>query len=117
MYSICIKCGDEKGEYYEKCDACGFEPKTDRELAKSAILSEGILIGAWQTGEVELPRDEDELTAIAEEIKRGKPYRFSEEAIQFVDNGLSDITWPKIIFYLLGLLTMLSLSIYYVFFR
>ncbi len=91
MNSICVKCGSEKHDYSDACGACGFEPETERELAMSLILSGLILGDGWQTGDVDLPRDDDELSTIADMLKRGEAYQFDESTIDYVVRRIREL--------------------------
>lgn len=116
MNSICIKCGSEKREYSDQCDACNFQPESVRELAMSFVLSKDILADGWQTGDVNLPRDKDEIYAIANMLKRGEKYKFEDSAIDYVVKGMTELnqlTWSKILFiYFLPSIVVIGFGIY-----
>lgn len=118
MNSICVKCGSEKHGYSDYCDDCNFQPESVRELAMSFILSEDILADGWQTDDVNLPRDKDEIHEIANMLKRGETYMFEDSAIDYVVKGMTELnqlTWTKILFiYFLPSIVVIGFGIYLV---
>ncbi len=67
--AICIRCGTFKKDAFAICKQCGLSPKNDFEAARALILSEKTLYG-----NVEIGKSVEELKAIAEAIRNGRPY-------------------------------------------
>lgn len=75
---ICIRCGEEKKQPWQKCPRCGFDPSTDEAgLVKSVYLS---------TGRYEDPDDQSryeiELRRIAEAIKNGRNVEYDAAELE-----------------------------------
>jgi hypothetical protein len=88
--AICIRCGNQKGNAIRRCPICGFKPQTDEEKAKSLILSLDYEINGEYRG-----KTKQELVAIGQTIRIGKPYAFDpQEVSQVVNYAKSVISIP-----------------------
>ncbi len=74
-----MACGALKKSAQVACPECGLEPKSDYEVARALILSR-----KFAAGETVVGRTSDELRAIAQGIRAGRPYRFDPEEQQRV---------------------------------
>ncbi len=72
--AVCVACGALKKAALAACPACGFEPKSEYEAARSLILSK-----RFHAGDMEIGRTAAELQSIADEIRAGRPYRFDPQ--------------------------------------
>ena len=72
--AVCIRCGTFKKNAFATCPDCGLTPKTDYEAARALILSEQTLYG-----DTEIGRSTEELEAISQSIKSGRPYPIDGE--------------------------------------
>jgi len=72
--AVCIRCGTFKKEAFATCPECGLAPKTDYEAARALILSELTFYGDTEVG-----RNMEELEAISQSIKSGRPYPIDGE--------------------------------------
>ena|SRR6266436_5413135 len=77
--AICIRCGALKKSPIQKCPSCGFQPQTDEDKAKSLILSLNYEIDGEYRG-----KTKEELLAIAQQIRDGKPYEFDPQEVAAV---------------------------------
>ena len=66
--AICIRCGETKFGAWTRCEACGFEPASTTDLAKSLVATDHYF-------------SVDYLHRAAEGLKRGRPLVFSGEQI------------------------------------
>lgn len=74
--AICIRCGHPKKRSYSRCPNCSFAPKSDRDLAKSMMLSLD-----YQVGEQYLARSWEELLEIGVSLSKGE-YQFDEKEVE-----------------------------------
>src|SRR3954451_14423021 len=65
--AVCTRCGAKNVGAFTACRACGFDPETPEEMARSLLLSDH-----------NLPRDQ--LEAVARKIRAGEPIPFDEAA-------------------------------------
>ena len=72
--AVCIRCGTFKKDAFAACPECGLAPETDYEAARALILSEQTLYG-----DTEIGRSMEELEAISQSIKNGRPYPIDGE--------------------------------------
>ncbi|WP_455221966.1 hypothetical protein [Kaarinaea lacus] len=72
--AVCLRCGTFKKDAFATCPECGLAPKTDYEAARALILSEQTLYGDSEIG-----RSMEELEAISQSIKSGRPYPIDGE--------------------------------------
>ena len=83
--AICMRCGSFKSAFVARCGSCGFEPKSDIDIAKSRILGPVYSFTIDNDGiVVETGRSKSELLAISDQIRSGKPYEFSDEEVKGV---------------------------------
>jgi len=66
--AICIRCGETKFGAWTRCEACGFEPASTTDLAKSLVATDHYF-------------SVDYLHHAAEGLKRGRPLVFSDKQI------------------------------------
>jgi len=74
--SVCLKCGQFKGEALTACPACGFSPKADRDVACSLLLTE-----PFDLGELVVGRSLDELKEASHLIQSGKEFQYNESEV------------------------------------
>lgn len=78
-----------------RCPSCGLEPKSEAEKARSLILSLDYEIEGVYRG-----KSKDELRAISEQIRSGKPFEFDErevaEVIKYA-NSVASIPRKKLL--------------------
>ncbi len=116
--AVCVPCGAFKKSAQAACPACGFEPKSEYEVARALILSQ-----KFTADETTIGRTADELRTIAADIRVGRPYRFDpQEQERVVDqyragavarsqrSRLGFLRWLVPITLILGLLALLLWS-------
>ena len=94
-FAICVRCGQvKKGPSFE-CPNCHFTPKSDRDKAKSIILSLAYEIDGDYKGKTKV-----ELQDIAKDIQAGKPYDFDEHEVDRVVEYARQVmdTFPRRLF-------------------
>ena len=77
-YAICIRCGRPKRQSNSRCPNCKFAPTSDRDLAKSLILSL-----SYPIGEAGDSKSWEELLEIGGLIAEGQ-YEFDEKEVDGV---------------------------------
>lgn len=116
--AVCVPCGAFKKSAQTACPACGFEPKSEYEMARALILSQ-----KFTADETTIGQTSDELRTIAADIRAGRPYRFDPQEQQrvvdycragaFVPSGRSRpgfLRWLVPVMLILGLLIFLFWS-------
>lgn len=68
MTAICVRCGEQRGDFRAVCPSCGHRPEGD-----------GVLV-AWLLSSENL--DDDKLAATAARIRRGEPIRPSAKMLK-----------------------------------
>lgn len=100
------------------CPTCDYKPESEYEVARSLILSKNFTVG-----ELVIGRSLNELRAIAEEIRGGRPYYFDPNEQQLVVEAyrthveikskrltLNFVKWLGPLLLILGLLAVLLWS-------
>ena len=82
-HAVCIRCGENKSEYIDRCGKCGFEPKLSEDVAISLMLASD-----FEFEDLNLPKSEDELNAIAQQIKAGKAFAPDTHDVQQLQSYL-----------------------------
>ena len=116
-FAICINSGDVKSSPMGKCPKCGFAPKTDREKAKSLILSLD-----YEVDDVYRGHTKERLLEIGKLIKQ-KQFNFDNAEVDAVvahahevlsvpastllKDGLKWLLWPAV---LLGLMVWILIQ-------
>ena len=88
--AVCVTCGAFKKAAVESCPECGYEPESEYEVARALILSK-----AFPAGKRIIGRSVDELRAIGEQIRGGRPYYFDAQEQQDVVKAYRDYTNTK----------------------
>lgn len=88
--AVCVTCGAFKKAAVESCPECGYEPESEYEVARALILSKQFPAGNRIIG-----RSVDELRAIGEQIRGGRPYYFDAQEQQIVVEAYRDHTNAK----------------------
>ena len=88
--AVCVTCGAFKKAAVESCPECGYEPESEYEVARALILSKQFPVGNRIIG-----RSVDELRAIGEQIRAGRPYYFDAQEQQIVAEAYRDYTNAK----------------------
>ncbi len=83
--AVCVTCGAIKKAAVERCPQCGYEPESEYEVARALILSK-----AFPAGNRIIGRSLDELRAIGEQIRSGRPYYFDPHEQQTVVEAYRD---------------------------
>ena len=74
--SVCIRCGTLKRFVSETCPACGFEPKSQEDIAKSYLLST-----EFDAGNDVFGKPNEELLTISEQLRQGQ-YQFDADDVR-----------------------------------
>lgn len=83
--AVCVTCGAIKKAAVASCPECGYEPESEYEVARALILSKEFPAGRRTIG-----RPVDELRAIGEQIRSGRPYYFDPHEQQSVVEAYRD---------------------------
>lgn len=80
--AICIRCGHAKRRSSSRCPNCKFRPETDRDLAKSLMLSLAYPLD-YQVDKQDQAKSWDELLDIGRSIERGD-YEFDDKEVDWL---------------------------------
>jgi ribosomal protein L37E len=73
--AICIRCGEKKFGAWVGCPACGFEPESGIDKAKSVLASDHYFSPQYLEG-------------AAEQLRQGRPLVFLEEQVTSLARGI-----------------------------
>lgn len=100
-WSICIFCGEHKVAYDALCSACNQVPTSEKDFAKSLLLSSD-----FQWDAMGLPKSDEELKGLGDCIASGREDCVSESDVESVMKYLSELdayrrrwTLPMVLFF------------------
>ena len=87
MRAICLKCGSNKSQPCERCEACSFRPSENSDdLVKSVYLS----LGRYDTEE-ERTRYRAELDTISRQLGAGEEIKFDRAELERLRRQKADV--------------------------
>ena len=89
--NLCIRCGSNRGDAWQPCPKCSFQPTSEEDHAKSIILSNEYFIDGEYYG-----KTDEEFLAIGMAIQNGHPYQFNDaEVLSLTTRMIDAMSVPK----------------------